>query len=152
MPDGWILNERGQWNQPALWLLMPRHYHDMGCSAIAVTLLLLLTAVTTNSQGKCRHDVETLSALLALCGETTGFPWFVSQRASNAEHLIFLVVCLNKLLNIHSSYRWLETSWRLCNVAAMRCSFRDVSNLVSYEVSLEQQCYFLVTAARLTAY
>ena len=137
---------------------MPRHHHDMGCSAVAVTLLLLLTAVTTNSQGKClwtwtwRHDVETLSALLALCGGIHWSPVVRLKRIQQWFFLFSLFVSLNKLLNIQSSYRWLETSWRLCDVAAMRCSFHDVSNLVSCDVSWEQQCYFLVTAARLTTY
>ena len=59
-----------------------------------------------------RHDLETFSALLALCEGnppvTGGFP---SQRTSNAE-MFFFDIPLNKRMNKHLSCRWFEMPWR----------------------------------------
>ena len=69
-----------------------------------------------------RHQMETVSASLALCegnpSDTGGFP---SQRASNAGFDIFFDVSLNKRLKNRTKRQWFETSlrslWRHCNGA-----------------------------------
>ena len=49
------------------------------------------TEFTASSTGKCnlmlwwRHQMETFSALLALCGEFTGDRWIPLTKASDAE-------------------------------------------------------------------
>ena len=58
----------------------------------------------------CHREMETLSALLALCEGTLavigGFP---SLRDSNADRWCFFNVSSNKLLNKHYSGCWSET-------------------------------------------
>ena len=68
-----------------------------------------------------RHQMETFSALLALCEGnepvTGGFP---SQRPVTWSFDIFFDLCLNKQLGKHSRRGWFETLshslWRQCNV------------------------------------
>ena len=67
-----------------------------------------------------RHQMEAVSALLALCAEnppvTGGFP---AQRASNVGLDFFFDVSLIKWLNKQMSRQWFETTWctlwRHCN-------------------------------------
>ena len=67
-----------------------------------------------------RHQMETFSALLALCDRnpvvTCGFP---SQRPVTWSFDIFFDLRLNKRLSKRSSRRWCETPlrllWRHCN-------------------------------------
>ena len=86
-----------------------------------------------------RHQLETLSALLALCEEnppiTGGFP---SQRPVTRSFDIFFDMRLNKWLSKQSRWWWFETPWRSlwrhCN--AENCqSHRTVTiPLASYSV------------------
>ena len=66
-----------------------------------------------------RHDMETFSALLALCqGNPLVADGFPSQRTSNVELLFFFSVNLSKLLNKHSScWQWDGTvlKWSQCH-------------------------------------
>ena len=67
-----------------------------------------------------RHQVETFSALLALCGEFTGHRWIPLTKASDAElWCFFFGLCLNKQLSKQSRGCWFETpsrpSGRHCN-------------------------------------
>ena len=67
------------------------------------------------------HQMETFSALLALCDGNTpvtgGIPW---QRPVRRSFDVFFVLCLNKRLSKQSRHRWFETPsrslWRHCNV------------------------------------
>ena len=85
-----------------------------------------------------QYDMETLSALLALC-VTLATSLFPSQGAYNAGGVdAFLAVSLNslnKLLNTLSRGWWLEIPWRLCDVIVMRIA---LSVLVLAQLILSQ--------------
>ena len=86
-----------------------------------------------------RHQMETFSALLALCaGEFTGpgeFPaQFPAQRPATLSFDVFFDLCLNKRFSKQPWGWWFETpSWSLCcqynvvkietNVGLPRCIF-----------------------------
>ena len=60
-----------------------------------------------------RQDVETLSALLALCEGTPSVTCgFDSQKAKIADIWCFFDVSTSQSLNKNSSCRWSETPWR----------------------------------------
>ena len=71
-----------------------------------------------------RHDMVTISALLALCEwnppVSGGFP---SQRTNNIDRRRFFSICSNKMFNKQSSCQWCETPrpnvtslcWSSCN-------------------------------------
>ena len=84
------------------------------------------------------HDMETLSALLALCDGnllvTSGFPSPVKQTFD-----IYLMsvwtnfeVSINKLFNKHSSGRWSEMSWCYCDNTVIRTSWGAVVTKYRY--------------------
>ena len=64
-----------------------------------------------------RHQMETFSALLALCEgnppATGGFP---SQRSVTRSFDVFFDESLNRQLNIQWNCRWFETPWSPCDV------------------------------------
>ena len=76
--------------------------------------------ITGNRASRWRQQMETVSALLAICEGnppvTGGFP---SQRASNTGFDDFFDVSLNKRLSKQTNRRWKETPgyslWRHCN-------------------------------------
>ena len=87
----------------------------------------LFTVWVTNSKGvslsvsSIRHDMETLSALLAFCqGNSLVNRWILWQRVSYAELWYFLYFSLNKLLKkVNVSVIWdvMTLMWRhRCNV------------------------------------
>ena len=66
-----------------------------------------------------RHQIETFSALLALCaGKSSVTGEFPSQRPV-MQNYVFCDLCLNKRISKQSIRRWLETPsgslWRHCN-------------------------------------
>ena len=70
-----------------------------------------------------RHQMETVSASLALCeGITGGFP----PKASDAELWYFFYLRLNKRSSKQSIRRWFKTPlrplWRQCNVNCFPCA------------------------------
>ena len=75
----------------------------------------------------CRHQMETFSALLALCegnpSVTGGFP---SLRTVTRRFDVFFDLRLNEWLSKQSRRRWFETpshsSWRHCNEASWQFS------------------------------
>ena len=81
-----------------------------------------------------RHQMETFSALLALCeGNTGGFP---SQRPVTRSFDVFFDLPLNKRSSKQSGCPWFETPsrplWRRCNVCyrhrpMVSVSFRNAS-------------------------
>ena len=68
-----------------------------------------------------RHQMETCSALLALCGEFTGPGEFPAQRPVTRTFDIFFDLRVNKRLSKQSWGWWFETPswslWRQCNVS-----------------------------------
>ena len=70
-----------------------------------------------------RHQMETFSALLALCaGNSPVTGEFPSQRPVTRSFDVFFDLRLNKRLSTHSRRRWFKTPscslWRHCNVTA----------------------------------
>ena len=70
-----------------------------------------------------RHQMETFSALLALCkGNSPAIGEFPPQRPVTRCFGVFFDLGLNKRLSKSSTRRWFETSsrlsWRHCNVVA----------------------------------
>ena len=68
-----------------------------------------------------RHEMETFSALLALCAGNSPFTGeFPSQRPVMRSFDVFFDLCLNKRLSKQSRRRWFETPWcslwRHCNM------------------------------------
>ena len=65
----------------------------------------------------CRHDMETIAALLTLCeGNPPVTGAFPSQRVSHAELRCFLYRSLYKMLEKQSSCRGFETALSSCDV------------------------------------
>ena len=89
------------------------HYLGLGHETIvsAVCLYIFLW----------RHQVETFSALLALCHGnppvTDGFP---SQGPMRRSVDVFFDLCLNKRLNKQSRHRWYETPSHHYDVTVIR--------------------------------
>ena len=84
-----------------------------------------------------RHQMETFSALLTLCGVTVGFP---SQRPVTRSFGVFFDVRLNTRLSKRSGGWWLETPlgslWRHC--------YGEVASGITLELYLAQEgvvCY-----------
>ena len=63
------------------------------------------------------YDKSVFAIINTLLGNPPITSDVFSQRASNSE-LIFFVVCMTKLLNIHLICRWLPTSRFSCDVLA----------------------------------
>ena len=61
-----------------------------------------------DSSWKC-HDIEPFPALLAVCGESTGYKWPLMG--------VFFHDILNKVLN--KQFRWFATRWRSFDVTVM---------------------------------
>ena len=67
-----------------------------------------------------RHQIETFSALLALCAENSPVTGeFPAQRPVTRSFYVFFDLCLNKRLSKQCCGWWFETpsnpSWRHCN-------------------------------------
>ena len=75
----------------------------------------------------CRHQMETFSALLAICEVkplvTGGFP---SQRPVTWSCYVFFGLCLNKCLSKQSRCQWFQmllcSLWRQCYVNLAKAS------------------------------
>ena len=60
-----------------------------------------------------RHQMETISALLAICGGNSPVPGeFPEQRPVTRSFDVFFDLCLNKRLSKQSWCWWFETLWR----------------------------------------
>ena len=93
----------------------------------ARSILLVLGDITTIVQLQplswWRHQLETFSALLALCaGNSPVTGEFPSQRPVTRSFDVFFDLCPNKRLSKQSWGWWFETPsrplWRYCNVAS----------------------------------
>ena len=74
-----------------------------------------------------RHQMETFSALLAICAENSPVPGeFSAQRPVTLSFDVFFDLQLNKQLNKQSRAWWFETPsgslWRQCNEGWTCCS------------------------------
>ena len=87
-------------------------YQVYHCNTVAFEALAKQTA---RLMGKSwwRHQMETFSALLALCaGNSPVAGEFPSQRPVPRSFDVFFEMCLNKWLWKQSRRRWFETPWR----------------------------------------
>ena len=72
----------------------------------------------------------------------SGFP---SQRNSGADLWKFLAVCLDKLLNKQSSFRWFEKPWRACDFTVMLHWYNTIGSLQSSWRSHKDETYGYLT-------
>ena len=75
-----------------------------------------------------RHQMETISALLALCaGNSPVTGELPSQKPVSWSFDIFFDLLLDKRLSQHSRHRWFETPscslWRHCNGNILACTY-----------------------------
>ena len=113
------------------------HMTKYGCASLVCTLQRITKKLVVFSYYTWwRHQIETFSALLALCeGNSPGTGEFPSQRPVTRGFDAFFALCLNKRLSKQSRRLWFETPlrsiWRHCNVC------RDFSrNRISYSMIL----------------
>ena len=80
-----------------------------------------------------RHQMETFSALLAICaGNSPVSGEFPAQRPVAGSYDIFFDLCLNKRLCKQSWCWWFETLlWRQCNVKCMSASVLSFAGKLS---------------------
>ena len=83
-----------------------------------------------------RHQMETFSALLALCAENSSVTGeFLTQRPVVWSFDVFFDLCLNKQLNKQSWVWWLETPscslWRHCNDEWFHPTLYNICNYLS---------------------
>ena len=129
---------------------MPIHVLLMAWAIDYIEYLGWIFAITTMSAQKCynattlpngvltkrtwwRHQMETFSALLALCeGNSSATGEFPSQRPVTRSLDDFFHSHLRKLLSKQLKYRWFETPlrslWRLSNEYWL-CQFRQSLDL-----------------------
>ena len=79
-----------------------------------------------------RHQMETFSALLAICAGNSPVPGeFPAQRPVTRSFDVFFDLRLNKRLSKQSSGWWFEMLscplWRHCNAVSGRTSYRKLS-------------------------
>ena len=97
----------------------------MWCSPMVLSGMPMLTCSSSSHLfAWWRHQMETFSALLALCeGNSPVSGEFPSQRQVTRSFDVFFVLRLNKRLSKQSWGFWLETPscplWRHCNVACL---------------------------------
>ena len=116
------------------WRLSSRRLTDGSVSPSAGTYRIS----TYNPMPWWRHQMETVSALLALCeGNPPVIGGFPSQRDSNAGFDVFFNVCLNKRLNKQTKRWWFETPsfslWHHRNFHSTRLLFGSTSTVVSWQ-------------------
>ena len=95
---------------------------------------LLDTRTTQSNKSWWRHQMETFSALLALCaGNSPVTGEFPSQRPVTRSFDFSLICTLNKRLSKQSWGWWFETQlcslWRHCNVISLPVSSEMASLL-----------------------
>ena len=104
-----------------------------------------------------RHQMETFSALLAICAGNSPVPGeFPAQRPVTRSSHVFFDLCLNKPLNKQSWGWWFETLsrplWRQCNATPgviwlLECQWmliEDMSYIRLYQITttLEKRTHF----------
>ena len=96
------------------------------CMDLAPSQMAIRYDKAHSLQSWWRHQMETFSALLALCAGTSLFTGeFPSQRPVTRSFDVFFDLCLNKELSKQSKHRRFETpsssSWRHCNGEITAC-------------------------------
>ena len=118
--------------------LCSRHFCLSGCMACVRTFCHLNYRYCwlgpLNNKSWWRHQMETLSALLAICAGNSPVPGeFTAQRPVTRSFYVFFDLRLNKRLSKQSWGWWFETLscplWRHCNVV---CKVREVGTQVGY--------------------
>ena len=100
-----------------------------------------------------RHQMETFSALLALCvGNSPVTAEFPSQRPVTRDFDVFFDPRLNKRLSEYSWGRWFETLSRRSDVTEMllshvTCFLKSAAN-ISWRHQAKEQCCGLCTGGR----
>ena len=116
--------------QLGLSLLCHKHHNAIVRLRLYIMLLLFLPCVGMRmhvhnacfcSHSWWRHQMETFSALLALCAGNSPVPGeFPAQRPVTRSFDVFFVLCLNQRLSKQSRGWWFETQsrplWRHRNV------------------------------------
>ena len=114
-------------------------------------------ALLTQESTWWRHQMETFSALLALCAEKSPVArQFPSQRPRTRSFGVFFHLCLNKRLSKESCGWWFETQshslWRHCNRSDDRkesqtftCLINDVKIFWFYSICTFEWLYICDT-------
>ena len=97
----------------------------------------------TDSSSWWRHQMETFSALLALCEENPSVTGeFPAQRPVTQNFDVFFDLRLKKRLSKQSRRRWLETPpcslWRHCNLVIMQLWYGPRIRPINVAI-----CYFI---------
>ena len=83
---------------------------DLSCYRYAAATRVTDTLMTDNRISWWRHEIETYSALLALCaGNSSVIGEFPSQRPVTRSFVVFFHLCLNKRLSKQSWGWWVKT-------------------------------------------
>ena len=115
---------------PTNFLCLKIHWNHLYCNMVAILSNILTKIHHCSHVGHWwvtglitwwRHQMETFSALLALCaGNSPVTGEFPSQRPVTRSFDVFFDLSLNKQLSKQSRRRWFETIlcslWRQCNV------------------------------------
>ena len=121
-----------------------KHFSPAWCFVVTVTIIkiyatpanLLLQLYGTPTawfQTEWLHEMETFSALLAICaGNSPVTGEFPTQRPVTQSFDVFFDLCLNKRLSKQSWGWWFETPsrslWRHCNVLIWHAPFENVDS------------------------
>ena len=104
--------------------------YDSAVFNVLVILSLGSVACVAGTRSWWRHQMETFSALLAICAGNSPVPGeFPAQRPVTRSFDVFFDLRLNKRLSKQSWGRWFETLslWRHCNVSLKRnCDFDQI--------------------------
>ena len=97
--------------------IMGEHIHDILHRCVKIQQTSQPTMVKQEMKTWWRHQMETLSALLALCvGNSPVTGEFPSQRPATRSFDVFFDLHLNKRLSKQSWFEMLSrSSWRHCN-------------------------------------
>ena len=110
---------RHHWHYPHQYVVLPPCIPDIGTTRAPFQYLITWW----------RHQMETFSALLAICAENSPVPGeFPAQRPVTQSFDVFFDLRLNKPLSKQSWGWWFETLWRPlwrhCNVSgSLPCRF-----------------------------
>ena len=96
-----------------LYTLYTSHIHAVLSTVSAPNATTTPVSVTQHWRTRWRHQMETFSALLALCaGNSLVTGEFLSQRPVTRSFHVFFDLCLNKRLSKQPRRGWFETPWR----------------------------------------
>ena len=108
--------------------------HQVTISSVSASLLW------ERPQSWWRHQMETFSALLAICGGGE----FSAQRPVTRSFDVFFDLCLNKRLRKQSRGWWFETLsrplWRHCNDQVFSCGLFPVNDIGQYQIPGQKYC------------